>query len=596
MMLKNTSILYKVLIPLVAVLAAGNLILVLLIAWSSKQTVMEASISDAKDRIAQFRLLRAYYTDSVIRKVKSSKDMRASADHRGDEKSVPLPATFIHDLSEQMEKSGVGLKLRLYSPYPFPNRKDRTLDGFAQDAIKHFNSEKDDFFVMTDMASGSEMVRVAVPDRMSNQTCVDCHNANPDSPKKDWKLNDIRGVLEVDVPMAHYTAGNSALIRKIILMETLISAVMVAILIFFFKKSTIMPIRKLALMARDLADGTGDLTKRLPVTTMDEVGAASENINRFIEKIQGIVVSIRAAGMKFSASAKELSASTTRIEAWTHEQTMKSAQVASSTEEMNATIIEIAENTSRVSDEAGRTNEAASRGGEIVSRTIESMNSISATTRASADIVYSLGGRSREIGKIIQVIGDIAGQTNLLALNAAIEAARAGEQGRGFAVVADEVKKLSERTSLAIKEIEKMIKGIQSDTEKALSTIDSEVKTVEKGVAMANDAGDVLHVIMENAERVSSMIAHIATAAEEQSTASDQISKDIESVAATTKSSADGVRRISLASAQLVELSSNLMDIVGMFKVSASQDPLPENERAADFDCDIPMIEEANIN
>ncbi len=196
------------------------------------------------------------------------------------------------------------------------------------------------------------------------------------------------------------------------------------------------------------------------------------------------------------------------------------------------------------------------------------MKEIASTTRKTSDVISTLGERSKEIGKIVRVIDEIADQTNLLALNAAIEAARAGEQGRGFAVVADEVRKLAERTVKATKEIGDMIKGIRNDTEEALSAMDEEAKAVDEGMKLVKEAGDSLKEIVKKVEDVSRMVEQIATAAEEQSTAADQISGDIETVARITRESSSGADQIARASEEIAGLSNHLKELVQNFKIS----------------------------
>jgi len=185
-----------------------------------------------------------------------------------------------------------------------------------------------------------------------------------------------------------------------------------------------------------------------------------------------------------------------------------------------------------------------------------------------ADNRAALGTKSQEISVIINVIDDIADQTNLLALNAAIEAARAGEQGRGFAVVADEVRKLAEKTITATKKIGGMIGDIQSETGKAITSMENEVEVVASGVQLATEAGQSLDQILEKVDVVKDMIHQVATAAEEQSVATEQISGDIENVSEIATQTSAGAQQVAGASSEIAELATNLKAKVEMFKVS----------------------------
>ncbi len=354
----------------------------------------------------------------------------------------------------------------------------------------------------------------------------------------------------------------------------LIVAVVLAIVAFFVIKFKISaPMSHLNAMMGTIEE-TGDLTRKIDIDSRDESGKMADSFNKMIHKFHDITRNIQSTADHLASSSEELSASATQIARGTEEQDGRASHVATASQEMSATVIEVAKNASGAAEAAQLANEAAVKGGEVVKKTIESMNGIAVTAKESSEVISSLGGRSQEIGKIIKVIDEIADQTNLLALNAAIEAARAGEQGRGFAVVADEVRKLAERTGKATKEIGDMIGAIQGETEKAIVTMDKEVKVVEEGVALAEEAGNSLSEISKQVEDVTAVIQQIATASEEQSTAADQISGDIESVASITKETATASQQIVAASQEMAQLASNLQTVVSMFKISQDAAPV----------------------
>ncbi len=317
---------------------------------------------------------------------------------------------------------------------------------------------------------------------------------------------------------------------------------------------------------------TGDLRVRIECNSMDETGQIASAFNKMLDNFHSIVVDMHTSSDHLTLASQELSTTATQISQGAGEQSSRAEHVATASQEMSATIIEVAKNTSGASDSAQEANNAACNGSEVVLRTIESMNGIALTARESSEVIFTLGTRSKEIGKIIKVIEDIADQTNLLALNAAIEAARAGEQGRGFAVVADEVRKLAERTGTATKEIGEMIKAIQEETEKATVTMDKEVQVVEEGVSLAEETGNSLREITGMVENVTCVIGQIATASEEQSVAADQISGDIESVARISKEATSSSEQIVRASHEMSELAQNLQRAVSVFKVSEGAD------------------------
>jgi methyl-accepting chemotaxis protein len=249
------------------------------------------------------------------------------------------------------------------------------------------------------------------------------------------------------------------------------------------------------------------------------------------------------------------------------EQSAQTSEIASAVEQMSKTILETTRNSSAAAEAAKNAGSIAKEGGKIIMDTIDGMNRIAEVVKKSAETVHVLGKNSDQIGEIVQVIDDIADQTNLLALNAAIEAARAGEQGRGFAVVADEVRKLAERTTKATKEIASMIKQIQVDTNEAVVSMNEGTKEVEKGKQLTDMAGKSLHQIIAGAETVVDMSTQLAAASEEQSSAAEQISKNIEGINNVTKESAAGIQQIARASEDLNRLTVNLQELVSKFKV-----------------------------
>jgi methyl-accepting chemotaxis protein len=189
-------------IPLavIAAIAAIWLLVPRMIAGNATDQAVLASRSMA----AQFKTIREYYTENVVDKIVMAGTFRASSDHKGDPKAIPLPVTMIHDLSALLTKQDTAISL--YSKFPFPNRENRRLDAFEQAAWDLLARNPQESYSRTEVRDGKQIVRVAVADTMVVQACVNCHNTTAASPKKDWKLGDLRGVLEItsviDAPLA----------------------------------------------------------------------------------------------------------------------------------------------------------------------------------------------------------------------------------------------------------------------------------------------------------------------------------------------------------------------------------------------------------
>ena len=311
----------------------------------------------------------------------------------------------------------------------------------------------------------------------------------------------------------------------------------------------------------------GDLTCRVPVTTQDELGQMGQAFNGFLEQLSRMLNQITEVTHNVAASSEQLSTNGGQVAQSSREQSNQATQVASAVEEMSATANEMAKNAQALASSAQEVNQAALRGGDVVANSIQGMESVTTTMHASADRINALGQRSQEIGEIIRVIEDIADQTNLLALNAAIEAARAGEQGRGFAVVADEVRKLAERTGKATKEIAGVIETVQGGTSEAVNSMEAGTAEAQKGMALAQEAGQRLSEIVDGVQGVADMIHQIAGSTEEQSQVSDQIAQSIQTVAGLSQQNENNVGQVASASSDLASMAAQLQTSLSQFKL-----------------------------
>lgn len=322
---------------------------------------------------------------------------------------------------------------------------------------------------------------------------------------------------------------------------------------------------------KDVAQGEGDLTKRIEVQNDDELGELSKWFNTFMDKLQEIISQVAQSTEHIASATEEISSSATQSSQAAETQKDQTNQVSTAMQEMSSTVLQVSENSNKAAESARQAGEIAKNGGTIVSQTVSVIQGLATSTRDTATKIQELGKSSDQIGQIIGVIDDIADQTNLLALNAAIEAARAGEQGRGFAVVADEVRKLAERTTQATKEIAKMIKTIQEETQRAVDAMESGTKNVEEGVSSATKAGEALRDIIHASDQVGEMITHIATAATEQSSATEQVNSNMEQIAKLVQESAIGAQQSAKACADLSNLALDMQALVGRFKLGEEQ-------------------------
>ena len=287
---------------------------------------------------------------------------------------------------------------------------------------------------------------------------------------------------------------------------------------------------------------SGDLTQQIVVKRNNEISAIFRSIGSLQTTMLDIISHILQSSEKVTIESSQLQKASDLIASGARVVADQTIAVATASEEMSATSSAIAHNCQIAAEGAQKAHQLANTGVEVVAKTVSVMYRISESVQNSARTVANLGERSDQIGTIIRTIEDIADQTNLLALNAAIEAARAGEQGRGFAVVADEVRALAERTTRATREIGEMIKSIQSETKRAVASMEEGVRQVEAGTVEAGKSGHALQDILFQINDVAMQVNQIATAAEEQTATTTDISNNmhhITSVMNQTSQSAD---------------------------------------------------------
>ena len=216
----KTSIVWQSVLPVPVVFILGLFGLWLALPSFIAENAQDNAVLSAKQTVGQFKTIRGYYTKNVIKKVLKNGTIKPHFDHADKPGLIPLPATLIHDLSKLLQKEDTTIKL--YSAYPFPNRSSRVLDPYQTEAWAFLTENPDQAFVKRETVDGNEVVRVAIADKMVAQGCVNCHNSHATSPKTDWKLGDVRGVLEVQTSITPQLVAGAALNNKILMMMILI--------------------------------------------------------------------------------------------------------------------------------------------------------------------------------------------------------------------------------------------------------------------------------------------------------------------------------------------------------------------------------------
>ncbi len=333
-------------------------------------------------------------------------------------------------------------------------------------------------------------------------------------------------------------------------------------------------VRELDRATRKLSDtsariASGDLSARSDIAGKDEFAEISRYFDQVGEMLHDFARGVQTSACQVEAASQRLHASAEEMTAGVEHAVSQINTVSVAGEEMACTSSEIARNCTSAAGNANQAADAAQSGAVVVRGSVQTMERISAQVSGAAGNMETLRARSEQIGAIVATIEDIADQTNLLALNAAIEAARAGEMGRGFAVVADEVRALAERTTTATKEIGGMIRSIQAETRQVVTVIQESVSQVQRGTEESLRSGTALEQILEQVHGVSGQIGQIATAAEQQTATTVEISKNIQHISKVIRQAEHGARESEDAASELSSLSSSLLQSLAGFRLAS---------------------------
>ncbi len=298
----------------------------------------------------------------------------------------------------------------------------------------------------------------------------------------------------------------------------------------------------------------------------DELSEMANWFNIFAERVRYLVAEIKDTSTEMAATAEEMSGATNQMAA-SNEQVLAQAQaVATGSEEMSVTVQEVARSTQSVREASEQARGAAGDGGQVVTEAADALRDIARVVEQAAGTVRDLGGESEKIGTVVQVIEDIADQTNLLALNAAIEAARAGEHGRGFAVVADEVRKLAEKTVKATQEIADTVTRIQGESRRAVDAIDKGIDTVVQGRKLGEQAGDSMRSIEQQVADAADQTEQIAAATEELSATIHEMATNMDQIAKGVETNVHTTSDVANTARAVADRAEKLSSLAGRFK------------------------------
>lgn len=542
------------LIVLIAVLVVNNYVFVQGYSRSAQDAMVEraktftALADQTKNHVAELNKVGAFNKEQLLSELKA--DLAAGKDYKESKifKTIPVVAGWL-----AADEAAKQENIEFHTPaFEARNKDNEPVAGsfesqLLRDLTSQVEKEGNESVHRVDTATNTLHYMRAI---RLDASCMLCHGDPATSPTKDgkdilgfqmenWKPGYMHGAYHVALPLEPVDQQVASFIGGS-LMWTGPLVIGSGILLIWLMRAMLAGLRSLESRLRDIAQGEGDLTKRVDVNAQDEIGRVASSFNQFVQKIEDVVSQVKSAALQIDAGGAQIASASQTMAQGASEQASSLQQISASIEQMSGQTQQSSENARQANALSEESKKSADRG----------QNEMSLMNNAVNEIKQS----SSEISKIIKVIDEIAFQTNLLALNAAVEAARAGEAGKGFAVVAEEVRNLAQRSAEAAKSTSAMI--------------EESVKRSENGVQIAGRVGQALEEITVATNKVNTLLAEIASASAEQATGIGQVNQGVSQLDNVTQQNAGNSEELASSAEQLSSQVASLNELVGQFKVS----------------------------
>ncbi|KEY90967.1 methyl-accepting chemotaxis protein tlpA [Candidatus Photodesmus blepharus] len=425
-------------------------------------------------------------------------------------------------------------------------------ETLSQKPITHLNSALT-IQRMNELSNSSHISTLPWPNKRDKLLLVSS------IPNTDWLLG-----IGIDKNMAFKSVSKQITFTTI---APIILYIFIAAISTWIITHLLQPLKILSKALQELSEGEGDLTQRVDIKRMDEIGELAKYVNHFLNQLQNMFRGIVDHTQKLSIQANQASQISEEAANQIENQQNDINQIATAIHEMSSTSAEVARHAALTANASQASADACSDGQHVIQQNQEAILSLANQVSGAANIIGELESNTQSINQILSTIQDIAEQTNLLALNAAIEAARAGEQGRGFAVVADEVRVLSQRTHGSTEEIRTMIETLQQNTRQAVNSMETSTKLADTSVNYAEKAQNSLSKITSAITEINDMALQISNAAEEQRTVSEDISRNTQGVKDASDTLATQAVRSSESAINMNEATKSMRQQIQRFKV-----------------------------
>jgi methyl-accepting chemotaxis protein len=562
----------KLLAPLVA---AGVLVVVVTImamVQLQSSELVDAGLITARAVEQQVRSLRTFYTREVVDRA-NEMGTRVNYDYPERRDTLPLPDTLVHELGAQIGEEYPGTLVRLYSDHPFPHRAaNASYDAFEKEALAALRRDPAQPFYRIERYKdrhGTERLsmRYAAADLM-RASCVSCHNAHPESPKTDWRVGDLSGVVEVVVPVDTMAAGFEAGTLRL----SLVIAVGFLITVAFTTFSGSRSIRPIAGLVRVFSDvGRGNLMSRATVTTSDEFAVLGRSTNEMIARLREVVGRLLAASTQVSAASEQILASSRQQEEGAVEQTGCYEEISGTARGNSDAARNIAREADALKATSERMLEAVENGRESLEATRAAMRLIVAQNEVIAERTQRLYEKSEAIIRIVDIIDEVSDRLDLLALNAGLEGSRVGEVGKGFMLVAEEMRRLAENVSRSTNEIKTTIQEIHRFTQGSISASNQGAEATKSGARETDKMSEAIEAIFALIEKSTEAARRITVATQQQLSSTQQVVDALGEMNRISNRGLSASRQVTEAAAELTNLASSLNETVATFKLAGDE-------------------------
>lgn len=421
-------------------------------------------------------------------------------------------------------------------------------------------------YMQTERGEQGEYLRVVIPARASKnylgKDCISCHMVGEGVPL---------GAVSMRISLGHVNEAVARFRNESVLFAIAASLPMIGFVYFFIRRFVTRPLAQLTEGLSEIAQGGGDLTRRLDAGHRDEIGLAASTFNRMLGTFSGLVCQVGDSAAAVSGQARDLAKGASLIAESSRSQADRSAQAARAVEDLSDKTASIADNTGSVRARAHESLARSQAGQASLGQLIDEMGQAREAVRDMADSMKAFVGSTEAINTMTKTVREIAGQTNLLALNAAIEAARAGDQGRGFAVVADEVRKLAEKSARSAEQIDGITQEIGQLSSSAQEAITRGLGYLESSQGVADQVVGILGASNEMVVEVGGNLDLISAAVEEQRGGSAAVTESIDAIAEMARENDLAIDRTVDAAREMERLAAQLQASVARFKVSRSE-------------------------